>query len=746
MPDGHTLEDEVKPPAETQEESTWSNSPFLDFGNPSPSPSRPSSLPPPSPPPSPPGGDQPSQSPHDHGDRPGSQSSGQASSSDSGKQSDTGSDKSENETKSQKPTSNQPSTPDFPPDIEWSPEDEPSGLIPFIQAAAEGARDGSEDKTTVVCEALYRADPEGVARAVKFMTGYEPDEEQDVLPAFISLARSVGLDEYLTGAEAWYTTRLGPTEPFAATATDDEQLSGLSQPEANASADEVPEINILAQNYLSETESEWNQAWTEKEELANKVLIPKLNRFIDDFDENSVNWEDFTLLESIDFYERQIAGKLYALSTSNTVSEEDYQRIHAELDWAAELRSLAEPKALDYTEVYAESFAGTVHVPDAEHERRHVVDQLALIHEELNITIPDDYFESRSTRDLKHDLAYLLQDEVLPFVRADENEEGNRIGQFYRRYQLVARDTPENVLRRLTSSYKKHDVVGFFFMMGFLGVSVLSEPIDWAVTSVDVTDALLRGDLGSAGLHTFFGGAPVLKSPMVHGLKHLGRTPLVRLLPAKVGWTTRQTEALTQGKIVVPGSKKELHQKLVDLHPEQTIPRYNLDWRRKRTSDETKISSNAENQIYDLFKELEYEVIIHPTESQLKHPKIDYKGAGNPDFVIEGQIFDAYSPRTSSPSAMITQLQKKLKRGQADSFILDITEPVTESYLKSDVTLHESSQKFMENIRKQLKPSGKAKLLNIRGGLDLKELWIRNHDQLIPFAYVENNHITVIWP
>ena len=38
----------------------------------------------------------------------------------------------------------------------------------------------------------------------------------------------------------------------------------------------------------------------------------------------------------------------------------------------------------------------------------HVVDQLAVIHEELNITVPDDYFESQSTRELKHDLAYHL--------------------------------------------------------------------------------------------------------------------------------------------------------------------------------------------------------------------------------------------------------------------------------------------------------------------------------------------------
>jgi len=55
----------------------------------------------------------------------------------------------------------------LPPDIEWSPEDEPSGLFPFIGAAAQGTRDSSEDKTTAVCEALYAADPEAVARGTK---------------------------------------------------------------------------------------------------------------------------------------------------------------------------------------------------------------------------------------------------------------------------------------------------------------------------------------------------------------------------------------------------------------------------------------------------------------------------------------------------------------------------------------------------------------------------------------------------
>ena len=33
--------------------------------------------------------------------------------------------------------------------------------MPIMQAAVDGMRDSSEDKTTAICEALYAANPEG---------------------------------------------------------------------------------------------------------------------------------------------------------------------------------------------------------------------------------------------------------------------------------------------------------------------------------------------------------------------------------------------------------------------------------------------------------------------------------------------------------------------------------------------------------------------------------------------------------
>lgn len=656
----------------------------------------------------------PTSSPHDYADRPASQSNGQASSSDSGKKSETGSDKSEKTSTPQQQSLNQPSASGFPQDIEWSPLDEASGIIPFIQAAAQGTRDSSEDKTTVVCEALYAADPEAVARGLKFMTGCEPDEEQDVLPELISFARNVGMDDYLMGVEAWYTTRLGLSESFAATVTDEEQLPSLSQSSAKPSADEAPEMNIFAHDYLSETESGWDPTWMKKKELENNVLIPNLKLFIHDFDENAVNWDDFTLLESIDFYSRQITEELFALSTNLAVSEEYYQQVHAELDWATELRSLAEPKAVDYTEVYAESFGWTVHLPDAEHERRHVVDQLALIHEELNITVPDDYFESRSNRELKHDLAYLLQDEVLPFLRADENEKDNRIGSFYRRYQLVARDTPENVLRRLVSSHQKPDVVGFFFMMGFLGVSVLSEPIDWAATSVDVTDALLRGDTESAKQHLFFGAVPLLKSGMVRVFKRLGRTPLGRLMPARIGGT--RLSRVDQRVTSVFGHK--LPDDLLNRgYPEQVVralksdettrPIRHRDRSRRMPDDQLEtskdIGSKLQNDVADFMLQEGYLVEgLGPNTGAHRmqvYKDVGHKPSGDPDLLIRQALHDGkyepryaevYSPKTAKLTTLEREIRDKASR-QGGHIVLNLQR----------TTLDETAlSKLKESVRK----------------------------------------------
>ena len=444
---------------------------------------------------------------------------------------DSGSRKSENKKTPQQAASRQPSRSGFPQDIAWSPEYEPSGIVPYIQAAAAGARDGSEDKTTVVCEALYAADPAGVARGLKFITGCEPDEEQDVLPEFVRLARSVGLDDYLAGQEAWRTARLAPPLNLDASATDFQPTLEQAQTTAEADGFEQPEINLLTQYYLSETYPEWDSSWTKKEDLES-FLKGKLKAHVQDFDEESVDWDSPTVHDLIAYYRGQMADATAALwQRDQDMSSENYQQVQAEFDRATALLSVAEDIALDDTEAYAEAFAGTVLIEDEEDEREHVQEQLALIYEHLQVEVPDNYFEGRSATELKYELYSRLNYDVRQFLALDENE--SRIPQFLKEYQGITGDTPENVVSRLHNNYRQPDVVGFLFVMG---LSIAFEPVDYALAAVDVIQALSEGGIESAIGNAILGAAPFVSSKLDDLVQPvLNRVDSIPLLPARAG-------------------------------------------------------------------------------------------------------------------------------------------------------------------------------------------------------------------
>ena len=44
----------------------------------------------------------------------------------------------------------------------------------------------------------------------------------------------------------------------------------------------------------------------------------------------------------------------------------------------------------------------------------------------------------------------------------------------------------------------------------------------------------------------------------------------------------------------------------------------------------------------------------------------------NPDYLIEGKVFDCYSPTNSKPRSIATTLEGKIKKGQAERFILNL--------------------------------------------------------------------------
>src|SRR5262249_19471024 len=85
----------------------------------------------------------------------------------------------------------------------------------------------------------------------------------------------------------------------------------------------------------------------------------------------------------------------------------------------------------------------------------------------------------------------------------------------------------------------------------------------------------------------------------------------------------------------------------------------------------TKRSLQLENEAADTLANAGYKVE--------QNPKLP--GAKNPDYLIEGEVFDCYSPNTSNARNIVNTINKKVGEGQADRIVLNLKD--------SGVTRHE---------------------------------------------------------
>ncbi len=101
--------------------------------------------------------------------------------------------------------------------------------------------------------------------------------------------------------------------------------------------------------------------------------------------------------------------------------------------------------------------------------------------------------------------------DVPQFMGLDENEKGNRIGDFLHAYQWEAGDIPQRVIDRLQGTFRQPDVLGFLFIMG---LSIAFEPVDYVLTAVDVIQALSEDDIESAIGNFILGVTPFVSSKL----------------------------------------------------------------------------------------------------------------------------------------------------------------------------------------------------------------------------------------
>ena len=79
----------------------------------------------------------------------------------------------------------------------------------------------------------------------------------------------------------------------------------------------------------------------------------------------------------------------------------------------------------------------------------------------------------------------------------------------------------------------------------------------------------------------------------------------------------------------------------------------------------TRRSVQLENESADVLARNGYDIEQHP----------DVPGSRNPDFRIEGRIFDNYSPQANRPIQKIADtLQGKIDKLQADRFVVNLTD------------------------------------------------------------------------
>ena len=186
--------------------------------------------------------------------------------------------------------------------------------------------------------------------------------------------------------------------------------------------------------------------------------------------------------------------------------DEHYKALQAELDWATDLLALAKPIPLDDSTAYTEVFD-----VGAEGERAHVQKQLTVIYNYLDVAPTDNYFASRSTADLKYELYSLLIHDVIPLRGSDQDP---LAAQLFRSYSKVAGVSPQDAVNRLQGTYREPDVLGFLFVVGLTVGSMVFEPLDWALTTVDIINALSEGDIESAVGNFVLGVVPFASSRM----------------------------------------------------------------------------------------------------------------------------------------------------------------------------------------------------------------------------------------
>jgi Contact-dependent growth inhibition CdiA C-terminal domain len=160
-----------------------------------------------------------------------------------------------------------------------------------------------------------------------------------------------------------------------------------------------------------------------------------------------------------------------------------------------------------------------------------------------------------------------------------------------------------------------------------------------------------------------------------------------------------------------PRGGKISPEKLLELLERRIIPTQNLGATPRGFRTEISPGANPQNQIELRLENTSADILANRGYLVEQNPIV--LGLKNPDFSIEGQIFDQYSPRTSNPDSIRKNISRdKVKPGQARRIILNLDNPAMQGTVDLDRLRSVFSRRPVD---------------------DLEEIIVIQNNQVIPF-------------
>ncbi len=450
----------------------------------------------------PPGGNQPSQSSHNHRDRRGSQSSEQGSSSKSDEQNDKGSDKSDNETNTQKKASSQQSTSELPPDIVSEREITEADVLKF-------------------CRYICEKDEDVFTQVMKILEGFDADDDEQTIQERVEqYLRLLGLNGYFPPAKAYAVplnsiyipttseTTGNPEDPDKSdTATESGRMAAEQQVIVEMPEVDTSKLNHRTRDYLSKAfPGEWNPDWTTKVQLR-EFLVERLRARYPSMNADLLLWDELSIEEVVHLYKiGLVEGSILAEHTM-VGDREGFARFIEEHGRTIELLEMVEETPVENLDVLLAAYSSDVESEaDAVDFFRNRVE---VLYPKLGLALPANLSEINDAVQLAN--MYFVGLERFKAYEDGQNVFFDATVGDWQGFYGPPQGSLDHDYNVLAGTYQPPDISMLVFV-----ASIFIEPLDWALTTVEVVDAAMRGDWGSALESALWGIVPFVPGSAKH--------------------------------------------------------------------------------------------------------------------------------------------------------------------------------------------------------------------------------------